>query len=385
MRVLFWAGHFWPYIGGVQVLGAKLVLAMRERGYEVAVVTSHGALDLPDQGRYQGVPICRFPFWKALDARDVGLMTRTTEEVSRLKRAFKPDLIHINFTDPTAFFHFRTSGAHPAPLLISIRIGLPKEGGGRDTLLGAMLRSAQWVTANSAAVLAEARRLVPEIASYSSLVYNGLDAPVTPPLPLPMNPPRLLCVGMLTPVKGFDLAVTAFASLARRFPHMRLVIGGDGPARKNLEQQAAELGVSHRIDFVGWVRPDGVAALMNSATLVIMPSRWEEAFGLVALEAALMARPVVATHVGGLPEVVADGQTGLLVEKDDPEALAGAIAVLLDHPELATEMGKAACLRAQDLFSLKRHVDAYDALYRQLIRGGRPQLTSRGDPAGMKC
>jgi glycogen(starch) synthase len=243
-------------------------------------------------------------------------------------------------------------------------------------VLGQTLRSAQWVTANSTAIFTEARRLVPDITSYSSVIYNGLDVPATLPEPLPTNPPRLLCVGLLIPAKGFDLAISAFASLAHRFPGLRLVIVGDGPARNDLERQAVELGVSHLIDFVGWVTPENVPALMNGATVVVMPSRWEEAFGLVALEAALMARPVVATRVGGLPEVVAHGQTGLLVEKDDPPALAVAIAFLLDHPELATEMGKTARLRAQDLFSLKRHVDAYDALYRQLI-----QRATDSDPA----
>ena len=372
MRVLFWTEHFWPYIGGVEVLGAKFILALRERGYELAVITSHGALDLPDEETYQEVPIHRLHFWKALAARDVDLLARTTQEVSRLKRAFRPDLVHINLTDPTAFFHLRTSRAHPAPLLVAIHVGLPKQGGGRDTVLGQTLRSAQWVTANSAAVLAEAHRLVPEITTYSSLVYNGLDVPGTTPEPLPRDPPRLLCLGLLMTVKGFDLALTALASLAYRFPHIRLVIAGDGPARTELEKQADELGVSHLVDFVGWVTPENVPALMNGATLVVMPSRWEEAFGLVALEAALMARPVVATRVGGLPEVVVHGQTGLLVEKNDSRALGEAIAILLDDIELASKMGRAARSRAQEVFSLKRHVDAYDGLYRQLVQNAAP-------------
>jgi glycogen(starch) synthase len=98
-----------------------------------------------------------------------------------------------------------------------------------------------------------------------------------------------------------------------------------------------------------------------------MPSRWEEAFGLVALEAALMARPVVATRVGGLPEVVLDGETGLLVQKDDSGALARAVGFLLDHPEQAMSMGNAGRLRAKEVFSLARYVDAYDTLYRRLI------------------
>jgi glycogen(starch) synthase len=372
MRVIFWTELFWPYIGGVQVLGTKLILALRERGYEFAIVTSHGALDLPDQDTYRGVPIHRFHFWKALATREMDMVIEAKQQVAKLKRAFKPDLVHINFTDPSVFFHLQTTDAHPAPMLVSIRVALPRQGGGLDTLLGQTLRSAHWVTANSAAVLAEAHRLVPEITTYSSLVYNGLDVPGTTPEPLPRDPPRLLCLGLLMTVKGFDLALTALASLAYRFPHIRLVIAGDGPARTELEKQADELGVSHLVDFVGWVTPENVPALMNGATVVVMPSRWEEAFGLVALEAALMARPVVATRVGGLPEVVVHGQTGLLVEKNDSRALGEAIAILLDDVELASKMGRAARSRAQEVFSLERHVDEYDGLYRQLVQNAAP-------------
>jgi glycogen(starch) synthase len=217
-------------------------------------------------------------------------------------------------------------------------------------------------------VLAEARELVPEITTRSSLIYLGLDPPALSPEPLPIDAPRLLCLGRLVPEKGFDLALAAFASITHRFPHARLVIASDGPARPALEQQAGQLGLTDLVDFLGFVEFSRMAALMNSATMVVMPSRSLEGFGLVALEAALMARPVVATRVGGLPEVVAHQQTGLLVEKEDSRALAEAITYLLDHPEIATKMGEAARSRAQAIFSWKRHVDAFDALYRQLTR-----------------
>ena len=96
-----------------------------------------------------------------------------------------------------------------------------------------------------------------------------------------------------------------------------------------------------------------------------MPSQ-NEGLPLVALEAALMARPVVATHVGGLPEVVVHQETGLLVENGDTGGLTEAVAHLLDHPETAIQMGQVARRRAQEFFSFERCVDAYDALYRKL-------------------
>jgi glycogen(starch) synthase len=185
--------------------------------------------------------------------------------------------------------------------------------------------------------------------------------------PLPLERPRLVCAGRLVSDKGFDIALAAMASLVARFPRLQMTIVGDGPARGQLERQALALGLGKTVTFAGWVDPGQIPAFMKSATIVVMPSRWEEAFGLVALEAALMGRPVVATRVGGLPEVVVDRETGLIVQKDDSEALADAIASLLDQAQQAMAMGNAGRLRAQQIFSLQRYVDAYDALYRTLI------------------
>jgi len=137
-----------------------------------------------------------------------------------------------------------------------------------------------------------------------------------------------------------------------------------------LERQIDELGLTDIVDFIGWVAPREVPALLNTATVVLMPSR-QESFGLVALEAALMARPVIATRVGGLPEVVVHEQTGLLVEQENSGALAEAIAYLLAHPHTAIHMGQAARLRAQQVFSWERHVTAYDVLYQQLAADWR--------------
>jgi glycogen(starch) synthase len=198
------------------------------------------------------------------------------------------------------------------------------------------------------------------------VIYDGLDPLTMSPAPLEFDPPRLLCVGRLAPEKGFELALSAFASLVERFPSARLIVGGDGPERASLVQQAADLGISSRVDFVGWVAPKRVQVLMNSATIVVLPS-WTEGLPLVATEAAQVARPVVATRVGGMPEVVLHGETGLLVEPGDSAALAAAITSLLEDPRRARAMAEAARRRADDLFGLDSCIGAYDALYRGLI------------------
>jgi glycogen synthase len=242
------------------------------------------------------------------------------------------------------------------------------------------LHTSDWITACSASVLTHTRQLLPEITPRSSVIYNGLTAPAFDPQPISFDPPRLLCLGRLVIGKGFDLALAAFAKILHRFPSARLVIGGDGPERAKLQQQAIALGLVDSVEFVGSIPPEKVPHFIHAATLVLIPSRLE-GFGLVALEAALMARPVVAARVGGLPEVVAHEQTGLLVEGNQSRGVAQAIVRLLEHPELATQMGQTARERARQKFNWNRYVDGYDALYRKLSEfGHRPSSQSASPP-----
>jgi glycogen synthase len=144
-------------------------------------------------------------------------------------------------------------------------------------------------------------------------------------------------------------------------------VGEPRPHATRLEAQAHALGVASAVNFVGLVRPEAVPELIGNCTLVVMPTRLE-AFGLVALQAAQMGRPVVATRVGGLVDLVVDGETGMLVDPDASQALAEAIALLLQRPDLRKQMGQAAQRRSGELFSWERFVDAYDALYRRIAR-----------------
>jgi glycogen(starch) synthase len=364
MRILFWSETFWPRIGGVENLAARLLLALRVHGYEFVVVTWANT-KVPDEIRYQDIPVRRFPFFSGGHRDGLRSMIENRREVARLKQQFAPDLVHINSYGRSVLYHLNTTSAHPAPVLVTLHQALPDEPVARDSLLGHLLRTADWVTGCSNAVLAHTRQLVPEVIPCSSVIHNALERPPFDPQPISFDPPRILCLGRLVADKGFDLALTALATVLDRFPNARLVIAGEGSERERLWQQMIHLNLAKSVEFIGNVPPENVARLIDAATLVVVPSRLE-GFGLVALEAALMARPVVATRTGGLVEVVVHRQTGLLIEGDNSAALAQAIVLLLEHPPLATQMGHAARDRAQKEFNWRRHVDAYDALYRRL-------------------
>lgn len=366
------------------MFAAKLLPALQERGYEFIVVTQQSSPDLPEEGQFKGIPVYRLPFYTPLVGGNIAPLVAIRQQVAKLKRGFAPDLIHTNNLGGSILFHLDTTKSYPAPWLLTLHgiiykllverdsrlFSTPHQGKYEhvikgETVFHKALRTANWITCVSETLLAETRRFEPEITSCSSVIYNGLEESSLHPTPLPFNPPWLLCLGRLAPYKGFDLALTALVSILERFPHIRLTIAGDGPSRSDLERLTVELGLTHAVDFVGWIAPDQVPALINNATVVVMPS-WGEGLPLVALEAALMARPVVATRVAGLSEVVKHQQTGLLTEEYDSGGLAQAIASLLEHPDRATRMGQAARSRVKNVFSFERCVAAYDALYQQL-------------------
>lgn len=366
MRILYWTQRFWPHIGGVEVHAARFLPEMRTRGFDFAVLTSPGERDLPAHDDFQGIPAHRLRFEEALSSRDPARIAGMRGQVMDVLRTFRPDLVHLHLTDASVLFHLLTRTAHPCPMLLSLRVTLEGELNRAESLLFKALSAADWITANSAAVLAGLHEQLPATASRSSVVLNALDPSPLAPTPLPFSPPVLLLLGRVVRDKGFDLALEALPAILRRHPQARLVVAGAGPALPELQALSRSAGLEEQVRFLGWVEPEQVAALINTATLVLVPSRWREAFGLVALQAASQARPVVAARVGGLPEVVADGETGLLVPKEEPAALAEAVLRLLAEPELAIRLGEQGRRRASERFGWETHLDAFSRLYRQL-------------------
>jgi glycosyltransferase involved in cell wall biosynthesis len=174
----------------------------------------------------------------------------------------------------------------------------------------------------------------------------------------------LLAVCRLEPQKGLDIAVRALPEVRARHPKAELVVLGEGTQRSELERLASELQVP--VHLLGRV-PD-VAAWLRRADLLVHPARWE-GFGLALLEAMLASKPVVATNVSSIPEIVADSETGLLVAPDDPAALAAAVIRVLDDPGSYGEQGRR---RAQSHFSAGRMTDHTLALYETALRGTGP-------------
>ncbi len=351
---------------GAQLGAIELILALRERGYEFIVVTRQDDSGESPIDQYEGIPIYRFPFWKALADRNLRQLQEARKGFAKLKSNFAPDLVHLHGVGPSTHFYLEDAKAHPVPLLVTLT-GMHFEEQCGLQVFERLLQVADWVTVKSEAILSRARHIVPSVSPRSSVVYRGRDDLLPDPPSLPTIFPKILCVGRMAPEKGFDLALSAFAAIANRMPEVKLVMAGDGPQRSSLEKQAESLELNGKVQWLGWVAPGQMPALLATAQVVLIPSR-TEGLPRVAVEAALMARPVVATKIGGIPEVVLHQRTGLLVTPENERALIDALMYVLTHREEGELMGASARTFVLEKFNMEQCVDSYQTLYNQILQ-----------------
>jgi glycosyltransferase involved in cell wall biosynthesis len=195
------------------------------------------------------------------------------------------------------------------------------------------------------------------------IVHYGIT-PDGEPVPYTDPAPRLLCVGRLIPIKGHIVLLRAFAQAAKEVPGLQLDIAGRGPLEPALRALTRELGIAGAVRFLGHVTP--IQGAIERSAIVVVPSMGE-GFGMVALEAMERARPVIAAEIGGLGELVRDGETGLLVAPGEAEPLREAIVRLAGNLELAAEMGRAGRRRALRDFLEQRCVDRTEILYQAAL------------------
>lgn len=215
-----------------------------------------------------------------------------------------------------------------------------------------------------------AERLRAEDVPVHSVLSNSV--PSRPPRPALEDPPRVSFAGRLIWKKGVDVLVRAMVEVRRRVPECRLVIAGEGPARAALERDVADRGLAEAIEFLGHLDRDGVERAVDGAWVHVVPSRWDEPFGLSATEGMMRGTATVVSDAGGLAEQVVDGETGFRVPAQDSAALARAITRIVEDRPLAERLGAAGRRRALEEYSEERHLDRVEELYEELTAPGAP-------------
>jgi glycosyltransferase involved in cell wall biosynthesis len=204
------------------------------------------------------------------------------------------------------------------------------------------------------------------------ILHNGIDTRQFDFLGTTAGGPAVF-VARLAPEKDAASLLRATAIVIRRQPSFRLVIAGDGVCMPDLRRLSTELALDGRVQFLGMVRD--VAGALAGASLFVLSSV-SEGVPLTLLEAMARGLPVVATEVGGIPEVVEHERTGLLVKPGDPAALADAMMRILDDHALAARMGEAGRRRIEQNFDIRRMVAAYERMYASKTRASNVRGTT---------
>jgi glycosyltransferase involved in cell wall biosynthesis len=232
---------------------------------------------------------------------------------------------------------------------------------GSASRVPAAVRGADLIIAASRAIAVEIPNLKPIVvhASVNSQKEFGVEDTA------PRTATVIGAACRLVPLKGLLDLFRAVAVLCREFPTLRLEIAGTGLQREDLEKEAARLGLTSRVRFLGWQRD--LRPVLRSWDIFAMPSL-AEGFGMAALDAMAEGLPVVATSVGGLSELVEDGRTGYLVPPSDVTTLSGRLRVLILDPQHRRAMGAAGRDRARKHFSDGRMVAEVTAIYDSLLQ-----------------
>ncbi len=291
-------------------------------------------------------------------------------EHARVLRELRADVVHINQHLWAGQYGVLASTLAGLPQVCVVHGTLPPSSISQRYLTMCVARLVPRFVGVSASVTATILEELHLPASRVETIYNGILASDDSAVHAAASPRTILGIGRLAPEKGFDVLIRALDNV----PECRLVLAGDGPDRPALEHLAERIGVKDRVEFLGWVSEPWAGQLRPQ--LVVVPSRFE-AMSLVILEAMHAGLPVVATFVGGVPEVVQDAVTGVLVPPEDPVALGTAISALLDDPRRCKEMGVAGLSRARELFGEERCVAAYEAIYRELAARHRERADRR--------
>jgi glycogen(starch) synthase len=363
MKVLTFTPLYLPSPGGIEIFVDSLAQSLRGRAIETVVVTDSSGRGSPFEV-LNGVAVHRLDLTGAIQSRDTTAPLRVLHQLMKIYEAEKADIIHMHSaTQASAWYVARLFRklSLTAPFIVTQHGVL--EPVDRLNVVRELILKADVLTAVSNAALQSAIEFAGRTSS-AAVIYNGvprfddLTAGHQPPAPH-----RLICVGRLQREKGFDCAIEALARVRAAGLDAQLSIIGQGGERLRLEELAAGLGLANHLFFAGVLDHVSTRKAIADASLLLAPSRTREGFSLVVVEAALAGVPVVASRVGGLPETVEEGVSGLLVSPDNADELASAIVRLLRDDKTWRTFSENARRRAIEKFDMDLCAANYAALY----------------------
>lgn len=354
MKIAMLPSAFFPSLGGVEEAVRQLSHELVRQGNSVELHANRWPKSLPAREVFEGLPLFRYPLRvPERTPRQLGgailLGTTTLTRLCANIYAQAADVIHVQCVSSNAYYALKARRKLDLPLVVTLQGELTMDSGRlfqrsrfARNMLHKVLDEADVITSCSARTQQDAEAFYGrKFGARGRVIFNGASTADFKDAKPYANPrPYILALGRLAPQKGFDLLIRAMAQ-AGDCGH-DLILAGDGPERGALEEMARKAGVGGRVRFVGLADRRQVAALFAGCSFLVLPSRADEGLPLVCAEALAAGRPVIASEVGGVAEVISDGVNGILVPRENAGALASAIATLCKDAELRAKLGAAA-------------------------------------------
>jgi N-acetyl-alpha-D-glucosaminyl L-malate synthase BshA len=371
----------YPSYGGSGVVGAELGLELAQRGHQVHFISYASPMRLEDGGRdhdrvrFHPVNMLAYPLFE-YPPYALALASKLCE----VAHSESLDLIHMHYAIPHAVSAYLAremcKASRYLPFVTTLH-GTDITLVGRDPSFLPITRFGIEQSDRVTAISNYLRRATLDTFAVSTpiqVIYNFIDAEFYRRIPdpslkktlAPRGEKIILHISTFRPIKRITDCIEVLARIRAEGPSARLVMCGDGPERAEAEELATRLNVSDDVIFAGQQPQSMIREYLSIADLLLLPSQ-SESFGLVALEAMACEVPVIATRVGGLPELVEDGATGFLFPVGDVNAMAAGAISLLSNQTLTQQFGGLAREVATTRFSAERIIPEYEALYAGLI------------------
>jgi N-acetyl-alpha-D-glucosaminyl L-malate synthase BshA len=371
-------------VGGSGIVATELGKALASRGHQVHVISTETPFrfgEFHEGLAFHQVVTPTYPLF-----REPQYLLSLSNKIVQVARELRLDIIHAHYAVPhaTAAFLCRqvlgADGSGTAPRVVTTLHGTDITLVGSDPsyseIVAFSIEQSDGVTAVSES-LRRSTHAELGIRREIAVIPNFLDCSVHRRHAVPELRSRLsvepdtkviIHISNFRPVKRVDAVVQIFDRIRKQVP-ARLLLVGDGPELATAHRVARELGVAHLVRALG--AQEEVLSLLSASDVFLLPSA-QESFGLAALEAMACEVPVVASRVGGLPEVIEHGVTGYLHPPDDLDAMAASAITLLTDPERWRAVGEAACRRVREYFCVDRVVPMYEEFYRQVLTKKAP-------------
>lgn len=365
--------EFYPIMAGAELFVCEVSKRLVQRGYTVHVVTRHHK-SLPKYEKIQGIHVHRVPYLEIHYFRSVSFYLPAYLKILQLIKKRSIDIIHGHIPRSGGFIASLIKKTTKRPCVVTVQGLYRKDIRFARFIIKFALKNATLIHSTSYDLKKRIKQLYGLVKVL--VIPNGVDTKKFNPnvdgseiraLYALDNSSTVLTVSRLVPKNGIKYLLLAFPSVLKMLPNTKLLIAGDGWQRAELIDLANKLHISESVIFLGFQEHSKIPKLLTACDLFVRPSV-DEGFGIVFLEAMACETPTIATKVGGITDIIIDGETGILISPENPKELSKAIIRLLQDKVLARKLAKNGQKMVKDHFTWLSVVEKLNMAYKMVLK-----------------